>query len=773
MQGMITIDGNSISITDWDGKTILDIARGEHIYIPTLCSFPGLTPTGTCRLCIVEIEGIKGYVPACTTPVEPGMNIRTTSPAIDEFRRNIIELILSEHPHFCITCIHNDACADIEECPTKTGQVTGCNMCEKRETCELREISRKLGVNTARYGFHYKNIPVERDDPFIERDHNLCILCSRCVRVCSEIRGFSAISLINKGSQVHISMPFYQSELQGSCTFCGSCIDVCPTGALSTRSTRWQIREKQTSACILCQMGCKIAADVKFDKILGISPVMDDPEDPGILCMYGHFAIPALVNSNARLKFPLVRKAGLLVPVTWDEAISYAAMKLKEYAPEQVGFMVSPFLSNEAAYVMQKFARDSFRSPNVFISSRQDISGIVIPVLQSLGTLDNINSIEQLEDSDVIIIVGSNDFFQSTLSASIFCAKKAGAKIIVIDPCTSELARWASINLHLVSRRYRAFLALLLKKILESRKLNKDFVKSRFTGFDALQSSLESITIPDLIAATGIDEKIVANVGNLVENARKLHVIIGSEMFHDPASSELVRFALDIVLLKDNPCGLTLFPEGGNWRGVIQMGILAGGLQGFLPASDDAALEKSPSMESMKALIMTENALPNEQVHPEFTILIDTHESIAMESADVVLPARSFTEIDGSFTPATGCTRFLKRISAFPGNAFPDHSILQVLGRTMDFDGFDWNGIADIQAEIEKKRDICSTPEKKQLNLLPILQPGDLMNPSSIMLDARRFRSVDLEAIVPDLKILRQKQNHSSSFSNKKILSEE
>jgi predicted molibdopterin-dependent oxidoreductase YjgC len=757
MENSITIDGKIVEIADIEGKTVLDIARAEGIYIPTLCSHPDLPPFGACRLCIVEIEGMKGFPTSCTTPAKPGMIIHTDTPALVELRKNLIELIMTEHPHFCITCSQKDGCIDKEECPTKAGQVTGCNTCEKREMCELRAITQNIGIDSIRYGFHYKNIPLERDEPLIERDYNLCILCGRCVRVCSEIRGFSAISFVNRGSRARVSTAFNQPHLDGACEFCGSCIDVCPTGALSARATRWQSSEKQTGACMLCQMGCNIAADVRFGKIIGISPLKDDPLDPGILCMYGHFSIPTLVNSGTRLKYPMIRKEGQLIPVSWDEAISHAAAGLSKYAPDQIGFVTSPFLSNEAAFMMHRLAREGFGSSNLFISSRHDIREIVTPVFESFGTLGSINSVEHLEKSDLIITIGSDDFFHSTLSTSIFCAKKAGAKIVVVDPCNNDLSLWSFMELRLATSQYRAFLALILRKLLESEKYERDFVETSCEGLESLQNSLDAFDIPELLLVAGIDEKVADDLVSLVLNSSSIHVILGNEVFHDLASGDLVRLALDLVLLKGNPSGLTLFSEGGNWLGAIQVSAMAGLPPGYdLAGNTQSSPENPPLLESIKALILTENVSPMDAVHSEFNILIDTHESPALKIANVVLPARAFTEIEGSFTPATDGVRYLKPVSGCLGNAFPDHSILQVLGRALNFTGFEWKGTGAIQAEIGMQISKCAAQKKEILSLLPIAHPDRLTTPLSMKADVRRFRSVDLESIVPDLRMIRQ-----------------
>jgi len=309
---------------------------------------------------------------------------------------------------------------------------------------------------------------------------------------------------------------------------------------------------------------------------------------------------------------------------------------------------------------------------------------------------------------------------------------------------------------------------------LKSGKYDRDFVESRCVGFESLQKSLEAFSIPRLLLAAGIDERVAEDLANLVINSSRMHVIVGNELFHDPASGDLIRLALDLVLIKGDPSGLTLFSEGGNWFGAFLAGAMAGLPSRFNPPTDlQLSFENFPLLESMKALILTETIWPMVDIRSEFNILIDTHESLALNIADVVLPARAFTEIEGSFVPAMGGIRYLKTMSKCPGSAFPDHSILQVLGRAMNFAGFDWKDTGTIQAEIEETASKSLAPEKEKLSLLPIVCPDRLIIPIAMKQEPRRFRSVELESIVHDLRRIRQSRILSPESVANPIIPEE
>ena len=232
----IFIDGKKVEF-EKEAQSLLDVARSSGTQIPTLCDHKELEAYGGCRMCLVEIEGWRGYVASCTTPPKDGMVVTTKSDQLTKMKRNILQMILREHPSACVVCFEWPGCLEYRTESHRAGAVTGCNTCPSRESCELREVAEFLDVKDLDYQPHYKSVPVERDDPFFDRDYNLCVLCARCVRVCDEVRGTSAITFADRGHETRVDTAFGNSHIDSGCWFCGACVDVCPTGAISTRKS--------------------------------------------------------------------------------------------------------------------------------------------------------------------------------------------------------------------------------------------------------------------------------------------------------------------------------------------------------------------------------------------------------------------------------------------------------------------------------------------------------------------------------------------------------
>lgn len=339
------IDG--VEVTFFEGETVLEIAQRHQKDIPTLCYDPRLEPFGGCRLCIVELEGARNPVASCTTKATDGMVIRTTSKTIEAYRKTLLEMVISENREGDVHPLHGYA------------------------SQELSNLQSKYGIPTANITGTKSGITKADDNPFILRDYELCISCYRCVRVCAEQEGDHAINVMNRGFHTQITTEFDGLLKDSACTFCGQCIQTCPTGALADKKALRSVDDvtdtpinKTRTICPYCGVGCSVDVMTNDDKIIGIHPAMDGPANQGALCVKGQFAYD-FVQHPDRLKTPLIRgENGELHEATWEDAIDKAAEGFRkanaEHGRHSIYGIASGRAPHEAAYLMQKFIRAGF-----------------------------------------------------------------------------------------------------------------------------------------------------------------------------------------------------------------------------------------------------------------------------------------------------------------------------------------------------------------------------------------------------------------------------
>jgi predicted molibdopterin-dependent oxidoreductase YjgC len=330
---------NGIPVSAREGMTVLEAAQSAGIYIPTLCADDDLEPYGACRLCVVEIENMRGLTTACTTPVTEGMVVHTETPAVNAVRRTALELLIADHPADCLTCSVN-------------------------QNCELQKVAAYLGINESRFPKSEPRYPVDDSNPFFDLDRNKCILCGRCVRACNEITCVGAIDMANRGYEMKVSTFADGLLFDSNCQSCGECMAHCPTGALAIRNYLPPTREVVTT-CPYCGVGCSMILGVRNEKIVSVRGNPEGPSNAGKLCVKGRFGIPDFVHSADRLTTPLIRKNGNFEPASWDEALELIAGKMAEYKPEEVGVIASSRSTNELSYIAQKFAREVLGTNNV------------------------------------------------------------------------------------------------------------------------------------------------------------------------------------------------------------------------------------------------------------------------------------------------------------------------------------------------------------------------------------------------------------------------
>jgi formate dehydrogenase (NADP+) alpha subunit len=333
----IIIDGREIKVRA--GSTVLEAALEAGIYIPNLCYHPDLEPYGGCRMCIVEVTGMRGLPPACTTRVAEGMTVRTYGDELNRVRRDALQLLLANHPLDCLACVKN-------------------------QRCELQKVAAYLGVTERTMERSMPVQEIDESNPFFKLDRNYCILCARCTRTCDEITCVNAIELMGRGDRTRVGLFGDKTFMESICRSCGECVVRCPVGALVPKENVIPTSEVQTTCCY-CAVGCSMFIGVRDGKIVSVRGNRDGGANKGMLCVKGRFGSTEFVQHPDRLTTPLLMGEGGQKPAEWDSALELVASRLKSYAPDEVAVIASSRTTNEDVYVAQKLARAVLGTNNV------------------------------------------------------------------------------------------------------------------------------------------------------------------------------------------------------------------------------------------------------------------------------------------------------------------------------------------------------------------------------------------------------------------------
>jgi formate dehydrogenase alpha subunit len=705
----INIDGKEIETRE--RKTILELARENDIYIPSLCDFKGLEPFSGCRLCLVKVEGMKGYVPSCSVFVKEGMKVKTKTSDIQKLRKNILELILTEHPNACLICEEKENCDEHKFTIRKVDEVTGCVLCPNNGRCELQNVVREVGLEKIKFPSFYRDLEVKKDDPFFDRNYNLCILCGRCVRVCRDVRGLSVITFIRRGANTVIGTSLGRSLLDSGCQFCGACVDVCPTGALTEKAVKYDnpSDKKKNTVCPLCSIGCSLEFNFFEDNFLGADPAGSSPVNNGQACVRGRFALRDVVQSEDRIRKPLIRKNDQLEGVTWEEALDYASEKLKKYKPDEIAVITSPQLSCEDIFVFNKFAEKVLKTKHI----NQKTEGSPLSLIYNASRKHGISlpiqfKLDDISELDAVFLMGGN-LMESTpiVWLSILKALDRGADLITAGFLGNPVVRHASKKLW-VNPGMESYLLAFLSKCIMDDSGEKEFKAEK--GFEELKRSLDGIPYKYLEKSTGVDRKTVKQTADILRKRGRSGLIFAPQLIGRDREDAVAENLLNLAFLSDS----RIFPLSveGNYRG--------------WDAINKDFSERTKSLTEIvngikkgqyKALYTAAPIDIPDNTGLELLIVQDCFAGDNLDKANVVLPACVLPETDGSIVNTEGRIQGLRRPLDSLGDAKPDWEIVSELAGKMGSKDFGYTTAGDIRKEMALKlprfRDISQTLSKR------------------------------------------------------------
>jgi predicted molibdopterin-dependent oxidoreductase YjgC len=601
--------------------TLVDAAATVGIHIPNLCHIKELRGVGACRMCMVEVEGLKTPVTGCTTRTKEGMKVRTSTPKVEEVRKFVTDLILSFHPLDCMTC-------------------------PKAGACDLQRYAADLKIQESSFGRKSFNYPLNDRSPFITIDNNYCILCGRCVRVCKE-QNTNVLDFMGRGIATKVSTALDRPLHESGCTFCGSCIDACPVNTIMERD-RWQHGrewdlEKQDSACTACGSACSVVVSKKNGRPVKVNA----KEDTGYLCAIGRFGFDSLRSSN-RVTAPMKKQGGKLVPTTWGEALKAAAEGLKK-AGANAGFIAAGSLTNEEAFAVQELARKTVGSANVDSTVSTYAAELIDAMTSVYGDAAAAAAQSDLHGADCVIVIGADPSQkkQSMQEADVMIRRRAqaGAKLVVVSTEKTDLAGHPNaILLQLKAGTDTALLAGLMSAALA------EGAAPTAKGADGLKKSL--VTVDQAASASGVAAEQIAAAGKAYATAKNPVVVIGTGV---SMSKDACMQALNLALVKGAGV-LPLLPEA-NALGVLQMGCRPDQGPGGAKAKK-AGKGCTEMQKGMKALFLA-GSVPADGIKADFLVVQTSHLTPAAEKADVVLPMTALYERTGTVVNAYGKQRTL------------------------------------------------------------------------------------------------------------------
>lgn len=679
---MITLTIDGVQVTVPAGTSLMRAAAENSINIPKLCATDSLEPFGSCRLCLVEIEGRRGYPASCTTPAEAGMIVRTQSPKLQEVRKGVMELYISDHPLDCLTCPANG-------------------------NCELQDMAGVTGLREVRYGYEGANhLKLKKDEsnPYFTFDSSKCIVCNRCVRACEETQGTFALTISGRGFDARVSAGQNEPFMQSECVSCGACVEACPTATLTEKSVIWlgQAEHSITTTCAYCGVGCSLKAEMKGNEVVRMVPARDGKANEGHACVKGRFAWGYATHKDRILK-PMIR-AKITDPwkeVSWDEALDYAASEFKriqaKHGRDAIGGIVSSRCTNEEGYLVQKLVRAAFGNNNVDTCARVCHSPTGYGLKTTLGESAGTQTFKSVEKADVILVIGANPTDGHPVFASRMKKRlRQGARLIVIDPRRIDLVKSphirADYHLQLRPGTNVAMISALAHVIVTEGLMANDFITERcdlraFAQWRAFVAQPENS--PEAMEAiTGVPAQQVRDAARLYALGGNGAIFYGLGVTEHAQGSTAVMGIANLAMVTGNVGrpGVGVNPLRGqnNVQGSCDIGSFPHELPGYRHVSDTTVrtlfeqawgvpLQAEPGLRIpnmfeaaldgsfMGLYCQGEDIVQSDPNTQHVTAALEAMECIVVQDiflnetakyAHVLLPGSSFLEKDGTFTNA-------------------------------------------------------------------------------------------------------------------------
>jgi len=699
----VTIDGQEF--TGQSGQTIMEIARDNGINIPSLCDSPHLDSFGSCRMCIVEIDGRGGTPSSCTTPADNGMVVSTTSDKLWRLRKGITELYVSEHPLDCLTCTANG-------------------------DCELQDVAADVGLRELRYDNEpaCENIPIDESNPFFTFDASKCIVCSRCIRACDDTQVTHALSIDGRGFASRIIAGADESFIDSDCVSCGACVNECPVGALEDRVERASgIPDKWVrTTCAFCGVGCQFDAGIKGDKLVTMVPAADSPVNQGHACVKGRFASTYIHHAD-RLKFPMIRESitDEFRQVSWDEVYSFIAQRWNEIkaesGPNAIGSITSSRSTNELNYLGSKLMRAVIGTNNIDNCARVCHSATVKGMMTVFGAGAGTNSLEDIDYTNLLLVSGCNPMHGHPVTGSrIRRARKRGMKMIVADPKATELAQMADIHLQLRPGTnvalYQGLAHIILRENLQADSKWLDERTENLEPFKAMVQDMTPEICSEITTVPVATLEAAAIYYASVPSAMSVHGLGMTEHSH---GSEGVMALSSLALLTGNVgrkgTGINPLRGQNNVQGSCDMGALPNVYTNYQMVSDpknraafskvwgvEAPAEPGLTYPEMLQQVETGNVrslylVGSDIAHTDpdnlavkkalsgldLLIVQDIFMCETAKLAHVILPAASFLESDGTYTNGERRIQRIRKALDPPGQAKQDWVIVSELAAAL------------------------------------------------------------------------------------------